>query len=390
MFLSDQQRTSRSRRAFEVNEPRIKWVIDIPSVIPYGPESTPIEDDDGRYYFGCHDGNVYCANPENGIVWSIFATKKVYSSPAWVDSNRFVVAAGNGYLLCINKGGKLLWKYQISKRNKDSRIMNALWLYSQIPLTFDFSMKKFQLLKCWSSPLVIDGLVFISGFGEGLHAVDVDTGKCVWVHKMGWPAFHRSGVAMSKEGNIFVASQYGRSWMLTKSGEVIWVNTDAPLFHESWSNPSIDENHGLVFFVWSLANVTSLILAIDFFGNVRWKTRIPSGVRGAVAIGYENSLYLGSLSGCLYAINKATGKIINYKKIANSNRGLWTTPLVLPCGNLLITTKDSISSGAIKKFDSSLNEIWSIRIGKALMVPYINSSNEAVVGSWDGRVYGIG
>lgn len=394
MFLFDKQKTGRlhlNSSCFE-NFPSIVWEIELPSRKKYAAESTPIEDEEGNLYFGTHGGVVYSISPIAGVLWSYYTGKrKVYSSATWVDRTKFVIASGDGELFCFNKNGNVLWVYDICGSYREKSLYRRyLQILTQLPFLYDFSMKKLQLTKCWSSPNICGNYVFITGFGDGLHAVNSCNGKLEWKLNLGWPNYHRAGVALTSTDLILAVSQHQRVTCATENGDVLWSKNIGPIGFESWSNPSIDEDLNQVYVVWSFSNLRAIIRAIDITsGYTKWTCSIPAGIRGTPTIGRENYIYLPTLNGSIYKINRHTGDIASARQVASRNLGLWTSAAVLLDDSLLLTTKTSASNGTLMHLNKDLNPFWEIEIGKALSVPLVNRKNEIVVGSWHGKLYGL-
>ncbi|MEE9285761.1 MAG: PQQ-binding-like beta-propeller repeat protein, partial [Dehalococcoidia bacterium] len=80
---------------------------------------------------------------------------KIYGSPALYEG-RVIVADDKGFVYAIGtEGGREEWKVELSDK------------------------------RFWSSPTVVDGVVYIGGMDKRLYALDIETGAIVWVFKAG-------------------------------------------------------------------------------------------------------------------------------------------------------------------------------------------------------------
>lgn len=390
MFLFDKQRTGRCSKEIDVKKkPRLRWRINLPTIKNTAPESTPIEDDAGNLYFGAHNGMIYSAHPRKGVKWSWYTGPKVYSSPLWIDKNSFSICTGSGLVLAFSRSGKLLWSYDMTytQKTQNKRIRLALHII-HLPLTYDWKIRKIQNLKCWASPNFFNKTLYTVAYGKGLHAINCENGSLKWSFDLGFPFYHRAGVAISNSGCIYIASNRA-VFCLSEEGKIIWKSFGKGLFYEVWSNPSLDEDNKQVYVTWSKGENFAVVKSLDVLnGKVIWIQKIPSGVRGSISIGLGPYLYLPALNGNLYALDKLSGEIVCCSKIGANSRGLWTSPALLHNDFILITTKQTSKNGTLTCLEGSLKKVWSIQTPKALSVPIINRDGEIVFGAWDSCLYG--
>ena len=219
--------------------------------------------------------------------------------------------------------------------------------------------------KCWSSPNAnSNGVVYITCFGIGLHALRSGDGSVLWTYDLGVPRNHLSGVALNEEENIFVASQRNYLHSVSPDGSRRW-SVKVRSGYDSWGNPSVDREAGTVYFPLSRQETNGFIVAIDYEGKVRWTRDIPGGIRGSVAISRLDYVLVGGLDGQLYFIKKDNGEVVRHIELTKVQRGLWTTPSIDRHDHILLTTKDSRISGSFYCLDSTGTILWRYELGKA-------------------------
>ena len=149
----------------------------------------------------------------------------------------------------------------------------------------------------WSSPVVVDGKVFLttavpSGEGLSLRAIAVDstTGEILWdrevravakapsIHKKN---SHASPTPIVRDGSVFVHfGALGMARLAIADGKLLWVNTelDYPPMHGSGGSPVLHEGKLVVVCDGS---TKPFVAAVDAeSGKTAWKT--PRSVEGRV------------------------------------------------------------------------------------------------------------
>ncbi len=387
MFLFDRARSGRLPfcKGSRI-EPELVWRFELPSFPPTGPESSPVFDKDMNSYFGAHDGCFYSLTRTGILRWMFKTRDKIYSSPALFDE-KVVVCSGDGHCFCFGLDGTLLWAYDAAGYFKNS----GRNLSKRISLTYTKSAAKDQVrgkpwtTRCWSSPCISEhGIVYITCYGTGLHALDIDNGKPLWTYDLGSPRNHLSGVALNEQGDIFVASQRRYLHSVSAEGKRRWRIKVAPGY-DAWGNPSIDCEEGTVYFSISRQESDGYVMAVDYSGTIKWKSRITGGVRGSVAVSRSNVVLVGGLNGRLYFLDKHRGDIIRAPKYSDAERGLWTTPSIDPDNNIFLTVKETRTSGGLYCIDEKGQTIWKYSTGKTLSTPVIDKDAKVYFGSWKGE-----
>ena len=369
------------------DKPTLRWKFDLPSYPKHAPESTPVFDKYFNIYFGAHDFCIYSLNSEGQLRWMFKTGEKVYSSPTILDENKVCIASGDGNFFCFGLDGNLLWVYNISNYKIDKKPFYIRNLQKLLSSTQNYShaKKSNMKVKCWSSPNInSDGIVYITGFGLGLHAIDATNGKKMWGFDLGCPRNHLSGVAINENDEIFVASQQRNLYCLKKGGSVKW-HTDSKLNYDAWGNPSIDYENKTVYFPLSFKEEKSEIQAFDYEGNLKWKRSIDGAIRGSVAISYKEYVLVCSFNGKMYFLDKENGVVLESIQLSNTQRALWTTPAIDKDGNIFVTTKDSPYTGSLYCISENARIIWRYKTGKTLSTPVIDQFGRVYIGTWNGE-----
>ncbi len=150
-----------------------------------------------------------------------------------------------------------------------------------------------------TQPLIVGGTVYVASH-PGMFAVDADTGKKLWFHKMAWaessPAYYPDGglvIAGSNDRRVFAFN--------AKTGKTAWMfKTSSPV--ESW--PTID---GSRVFVGSNGGD---VYAIDAgTGKQIWRFAGDGTIEGKILFN-GGRVYAGSKRRHIYCLNAADGRLV--------------------------------------------------------------------------------
>ena len=388
-FLFDQQRTGRLKfKKGEKNKPELVWRCRLPNSPPKCAESTPVFDSAGNLYFGCHDGAFYSLDSVGKLRWCSLTSGKIYSSPTIFDDSLIVVASGDGQLLCYDREGNLKWTTNLCGYFKSipNRFLRKLSSLHTKHHSYDSARKKMWDAYCWASPCITTGgTIYISAFGIGLHAINIENGKTMWTYDLGTPRHHLSGVVIDKDGSVYLASQHRYFHKLSSNGSLIWTFDNHSRF-DAWGNPSIDLEYETVYFTLaSSRSQRGQVVALGLDGRLKWREKLDNEARGTVAIGYGDYVLVCDFSGFLYFLSKRSGAKLNVVKLSDTIRALWTTPSIDPSGSIFITTKDSPYSGSLYCLKSNGEIVWRYKTGKSLSTPVLDHHGCIYFGSWNGN-----
>jgi outer membrane protein assembly factor BamB len=147
-----------------------------------------------------------------------------------------------------------------------------------------------------SSPAVIDGRVYV-GAGYTLFALDVATGEEIW---QGRTSFSGSSSPSFESGVIYLASQSSTVYAFeAQSGKLKWTfQTDGPIF----SSPAVSND--LVF----VGTDNGKLLALNInTGQTKWKFETVGGIFSSPAVAGD-LVYVTTKAGKTYAVDILTGK----------------------------------------------------------------------------------
>jgi len=385
-FLFDRARTGRSPYALRsLDPPELVWRCRLPNDPPMCPESTPVFDSAGNLYFGCHDACVYSVSASGELRWRRPCGRKVYSSPTLVDDRLILIAGGDGELRCLDRDGKSIWSHDVCDLGALGSAPRRALFRLRARLRRPYYHARLDT-RCWSSPNVdAAGTVYITGYGVGLHALRAEDGELLWVHPLGGPGNHLTGVALDGAGRIYAAAQRDRLTCITRDGNALW-SIRPPAGFDAWGNPSLDEAGGSVYFPLSRRDREGRIVAATLDGEQRWQLALPGGLLGSVAIHPSGGLLVASLNGRLYHLDSNTGRVLWETLLGHAERGLWTTPAIDAHGRILITAKESWERGALHCLSADGEPIWKVDLAKALSTPVIDACGRIYVGTWSGEM----
>jgi alcohol dehydrogenase (cytochrome c) len=167
-----------------------------------------------------------------------------------------------------------------------------------------------------STPLVLNGTVYLQDLNSNVYALDRSTGKVKWAHRFNKPSIGPNGIAYGW-GRIYGATETSAFALDPNTGKLVWTRT---LVHKK--SEGIDMTPQL------------------YDGTVLISTVPGSGV---------TSFYQGGALGIVYALDAATGKpkwsfntVSDGYKLwgnpkVNSGGGLWYPPAVDSQGRVFIT-----------------------------------------------------
>ncbi len=319
-FLSNNQHTGVFNEVPVVSAPEIKYYFKTDGAV----RSTPAVYQN-KIYFGSGDGYMYCLDENSGNpLWKFKSGGAITSSPA-ISNNKIYFASKDDFLYCINSdNGEQMWKFNLGKD------LFYRW-------EFDYYM---------SSPTILSGVVYI-GSGDGnLYAINSVTGKFLWKYSTG--SRIRSTPAIS-DGILYFGDFAGKLYALDlKTQRPKWI------FETDGVKIKIED------FVFDRA---ALISSPTIYGN---------------------AVLVGSREGCLYCVDKETGKL-NWK---DDQKMSWviSTPAIYK-GNVLVGTSDG-------HFVKSLNikngaEVWRYKTATPVWSSIAIAGNVAYGGDYSGNFFAL-
>jgi outer membrane protein assembly factor BamB len=220
----------------------------------------------------------------------------------------------------------------------------------------------------YSSPAVVNGVVYI-GSGDGnVYALNAATGAKLWNYTTGNQVSSSPAVV---NGVVYVGSYDGNVYALNAAtGAKLW---NYPTGNSVVSSPAVV--NGVVYVGSYDGNVYALNAAT---GAKLWNYPTGLGVYSSPAVA-GGVVYIGSLDGNVYALNAATGaKLWNY-----TNGGGTSSPAV---ANGVVYVSSGAGTVYALKAASGAN-LWSYTTGNFVYSSPAVANGVVYVGSFDGNVY---
>lgn len=319
-FLSDTRHTGVFNEKPAASAPEVKYFFKTGGAVRSAPAVFM-----GRVFFGSSDGYFYCIDENTGSeVWKFKTDGSVASSPA-IDRNKIYFSSRDGFLYCLDiKSGKALWKFSLGKD------LFYRWEY-------DYYL---------SSPLVHNGILYI-GSGDGnLYAVDAAKGKELWKFAAG--SRIRSTPALA-DGVLYFGDFAGMLYAVdVKNHKAKWVfETDGAK------------------------------IKIEDFGFDR------SAIVSSASV-TDNEIFAGSREGCLYCVDRESGKL----KWKDDQKMSWviSTPAIY---------KDMVIAGTSDgHFVKSLNiktgqEAWRYPTATPVWTSCAIAGSVVYAGDYDGNFFAL-
>ena len=170
-----------------------------------------------------------------------------------------------------------------------------------------FTRKKFFLGPIFSSPCIIQNILYIGG-GSKLYAIDTKTNLIVWSYTTN--GIVNSSPTVLEDGTVFFGSTDGYIYSLSSSGTLIWrFKTESDGIRDAFiqgTNSTITLSNGYAIF-GSFDYYIYCISSTE--GTLVWKIKTGGWVQGSAAVS-GTTVYIGSADYKLYAINIFTGSIL--------------------------------------------------------------------------------
>jgi outer membrane protein assembly factor BamB len=255
------------RRLWVVNAHRL---VEFPPVVAYG-----------RLYVANIAGRFYAVDAETGdVVWRKNFGRFTAASPA--------VADGVVYQPLMNRPG--------SNRDTAAGALVALDAESGDVIW------RFHTRVVESSPLVVDGTVYVGSFDDRLYALNAETGKVRWSLKTGDDV--KGGAAYAR-GTVYFASYDGKVYAAdARTGRKRWDSAGQSGLRGSgnfYATPAVA--YGRVF----IGNTDGKVYSFGArTGDLVWSKTTGGFVYSSAAVA-DKTVYVGSYDGHLYALDAATG-----------------------------------------------------------------------------------
>lgn len=241
-----------------------------------------------------------------------------------------------------------------------------------------------------STPLLSeDGETIFVGSQDGnLYAVDVQEGAETWRFATNGPI--NSSPARDTASNLYFGSEDGHVYCVEpSSGALNWQFPPGgqPGRGHFLASPALDEAKSRLY----IGSTDSYLYALDMDdGSLKW--RFPTGAKiiSSPVIGFDQTIYFGSLDAHLYALGPDGSEKWRY----DAGRRIEASPALDADGTIFVGT--SGFRGEVHD-DNGLHAVsftgekkwFAPKINGFPAAPIITPSGTVIAGSYDNRLYGI-
>jgi outer membrane protein assembly factor BamB len=268
-FAPDFQHRPPYRRLWSVSAGRL---IEFPPVIAYG-----------RLFFADNSGRFYAVETETGkIAWKTNFGRLTAASPT--------------------VGGGTVYQPLMYRRGQDKT--TAAGYLVALDAETGAEKWRFQAGVAESSPLLVDGLVYLGTFDDNLYALDAETGKKRWAFKTGDDV---KGGPVIANGTVFFASYDGKVYAVDAlTGKRRWATGAQSGLRGAgnfYATPAAA--YGRIF----IGNTDGKVYAFGAkSGNLLWSKSTGGFVYSSAAV-WNKTVFVGSYDRRLYALDAGTGDV---------------------------------------------------------------------------------
>lgn len=319
---------------------------------------------DGTVYFGSDDANLYAVDAQNGSLRWKFLTQGIVRSRPAIVGELVYLASDDGYLYGAEvQSGAQAWRTDIGNslpRDKREKLGT-----STDPTGWDYLQ---------SSPVVVNGQIYIGSLDGNVYALAADTGKINWTYKTGQKVRAMPTLA---DGVLYIGSWDESMYALNAlSGQMLWTT---PVGGEVQSTALVA--NGLVYTASRKASVVALDAQTGEkkweydYGRNMWVESSPQLVGNIIYIGSSGNKTVLGLDG-------QTGKVFT---MFFSQAFHWSTPAIVDDTLYIGATsfKQEVNKGglfALKLVDGKIShvsqEYWFLPVPE----------RESAEGNWSGVV----
>jgi len=294
----------------------------------------------GVVYVGCYDNNIYALDAKTGkFIWKYATEGGITGKPAAEDDIIYIGSEDHRLYAISARGGKLVWTYHTEGQIRSSpssshghifigsddhflHVVNAIsgrrvWRAEAIgpiwstPLVVgehvffgcesgDFYCYDFHGELKWrkkikravtSSPIMVDGMIYVGSKDWTLYALEIENGWQVWRFRMGGPTISSP---TSAEDKIFIGCGDSNIYAIhARHASEVWRFTTG---HQVTASPIAMEDS------LYCGSVDGNLYCLDFrSGRLRWRFRTNGPITGSPVIA-NDMLYFGSTDHKLYAL----------------------------------------------------------------------------------------
>jgi outer membrane protein assembly factor BamB len=227
------------------------------------------------------------------------------------------------------------------------------------------------------SPVIADGVGYIPS-GTDFVTFDPATGEVLWRVALNAPASRSASV---KDGLAVLGDSQGTVYGISiNGGDIVWTHeTDATTI----SGPSL--RNGTAYML-AFGETENALLAVDTAtGEPKWRFVAPDGAEFRGPAVDDTTVYVGSLTHTLYALDAETGAIQRQTDFSSN----WIQGSLLVDGVLYTSTGEA--PGRVYALDAATGKVlWELPVDSSTSGRTIVLDGIAYVGTDLGTIYAIG
>ena len=292
------------------------------------------------------------------ILFSYSADGSIRSSVALDEQENLYFGCDSGRFFSLNPDGSFRWQY------------NTLYPIQSSPAVDELTR------------------VFVGNNQSYLYAFDGNTGSVIWTKYLGAPV--RSSPLVANNGIIYVvvgSDNQGIYALNADNGYYIWATAVAG---KVISSPALSHDGQTVYVgVYHYQGKIYALNAND--GTIQWSFSADGAIQWSTpAVGSDGTIYIGSQSGNLYAIeDQGTSAVLKW--VINTGSTIESSPAIGKddLGNdKIIYIMDTLYG--LKAIDAATGTLkWSLNPPYGTSSPAIDGEGTIYVGSYDNLLYAI-
>lgn len=249
------------------------------------------------------------------------------------------IGGHDGIIRCLNWGGDITkeWTYQTggSIQWSSPMVVNGrlyigcsdyrLYCLSAATGEFLWSYKTAGIIE--SSPAIVAGRVYFGSMDGKVYCIDAVNGAFKWEYNIGGPILSTPCI---KNNILYIGANNGKMYALkTDTGALQWsYQTEKPIS----SSPAI--NNGSLYF----GGEDGIVYSVDALtGNIKWSYYAGSPIHSSPIVA-GGIVYIGADNGIIYALNPEANSRDRLSWSYQTKGKILSSPAV--AGNLLLVTSD--------------------------------------------------